>query len=78
MITTITTTTTTVVILQQAAAVAGIGVVALIVSLAANELLNSREGIRRFSSLARRLKIAIFPLLFAFALVLTLKIWEVL
>ena len=79
MITTVTTTTTTtVVILQQAAVVAGFGVVALIVSLATNELLNSSEGKRRLSSLARRLKIAIFPLLFAFALVLTLKIWEVL
>ena len=78
MITTITTTTTTtVVILQQATIVAALGVVLLIASLVTNELLRSNDGKKRLSSLARRLKITIFPLLFAFALILSMKIWEV-
>ena len=73
-----TTTTTTVVILQQAAIVAVLAVVLLIASLVTNELLRSNEGKKRLNSLARRLKIAIFPLLFVFALILSMKIWEVL
>ena len=78
MITTITTTTTTtVVILQQAAIVAAFGVVVLIASLVTKELLSSTQGKTRMSSLAVRLKMAILPLLFAFAVVLAMKIWEV-
>ena len=79
MITTITTTTTTtVVILQQAAIVAALGVVILIASLVTKELLSSTQGKTRVSSLAHRLEIAILPLLFAFAVILVMKIWEIL
>ena len=79
MITTITTTTTTtVVILQQVAMFAAIGVAVLIASLVTKELVSSTEGKTRVSSLARRLKIAILPLLFAFTVILAMKIWEVL
>ena len=79
MITTITTTTTTtVVILQQAAMFAAFGIVVLTASLVTKELLSSTNGTTRADSLGRRLKIAILPLLFAFAVVLATKIWEVL
>ena len=79
MITTVTTTTTTtVVILQQAAVFVAFGVVVLIASLVAKELFSSTEGKRRASSLVRSLEIAILPLLFAFAVILATKIWEVL
>ena len=78
MITTVTTTTTTtVVILQQAAMFAALGVVVLIAALVTKELLSSTQGEARVSSLARRLKIAILPLLFAFTVILAMKIWEV-
>ena len=76
MLTTI-TTTTTVVILQQAAIVAAFGVVVLIASLATKELLSSTQGNARVSSLAGSLEMAILPLLFAFAVLLVMKIWEV-
>ncbi len=79
MITTITTTTTTtVVILQQVAMFAALGVVVLIASLVTKELLSSTEGKTRVSSMAPRLKMAILPLLFAFAVILAMKIWEIL
>lgn len=78
MITTVTTTTTTtVVVLQQALVVAVFGVVVLIASLVVKELLSSTQGKTRASSLALRLKMAILPLFFAFAVVLAMKIWEV-
>ena len=79
MITTITTTTTTtVVILQEAAMFAALGVVVLIASLVTKELLSSTQGKARVSSLARRLEMAILPLLFTFAVILVMKIWEIL
>jgi len=80
MITTVTTTTTTttVVILEQAAVFVIFGVVVLIASLITKELLSSTEGKVRVSSLGSRLKITILPLLFAFAVILVMKIWEVL
>jgi hypothetical protein len=78
MVTTVTTTTTTtVVMLQQALVVAAFGVVILIASLVVKELLSSTQGKIRASSLALRLKMAILPLFFAFAVVLAMKIWEV-
>lgn len=77
MITTITTTTTTVVMLQQAAIIAAFGVIVLIASLVTKELLSSTEGGIRVTSLAHRLRIPILPLLFAFALIVITKIWEV-
>ena len=75
MITTV--TTTTVVALQQVAVVTALGVVVLIATLVINELLSSAKGKRRMSSLAQRLKIVTFPLLFVFALIIVMKIWEV-
>jgi len=79
MITTITKTTiTTVVILQQAMVITAFGVVVLIASLITKELLSSTQGKTRASSLGSRLKITILPLLFAFAVILVMKIWEVL
>ena len=78
MITTVTTTTTTtVVMLQQAMIVAAFGVVVLIAALVIRELLTSTQGKTRVSSLAHRLKMAILPLFFVFAVVLAIKIWEV-
>ena len=78
MITTVTTTTTTtVVMLQQAMVVAAFGVVVLIATLVTRELLSSTQGKTRVRSLALRLKLAILPLFFAFAVVLAMKIWEV-
>jgi len=78
MITTVTTTTTTtVVMLQQAMVVAAFGVVVLIAALVIRELLSSTQGKTRVSSLARRLKMTILPLFFVFAVVLAIKIWEV-
>lgn len=78
MITTVTTTTTTtVVMLQQALVVAAFGVVVFIASLLIKELLTSTQGKTRVSSLAHRLKMAILPLFFVFAVVLAIKIWEV-
>jgi len=78
MITTVTTTTTTIVVmLQQAMVVAAFGVVALIASLVAKELLSSTQGKTRASSLAHRLRMAILPLFFVFTMVLAMKIWEV-
>ncbi len=76
MITTVTTTTTTVVMLQQALVVAAFGVVVLIGSLVVKELLSSTRGKTKVSSLAGRLKIAILPLFFAFAVILAMRIWE--
>lgn len=73
----ITTVTTTVVMLQQALVVAAFGVAILIALLVVKELLSSTQGKIRASSLALRLKMAILPLFFAFAVVLAMKIWEV-
>lgn len=79
MITTITTTTTTtVVILQQAAMLTAISVVVLVVLLTANELINSAQDKVKLSSLVRRLNIVTLPCLFAFVMVIAMKIWEVL
>ena len=78
MITTVTTTTTTtVVMLQQATAIAALGVVVLIASLVAKELLSSTPQKAKAGLLAHRLKIAVLPLFFAFTVILTIKIWEV-
>ncbi|TET25593.1 MAG: hypothetical protein E3J67_03620 [Dehalococcoidia bacterium] len=77
MITTITTTTTTVVMLQQAAMFTAVGVLVLTASLITKELAIPANGRTRIGSLATRLKLAILPLLFAFAMVVVMKIWEV-
>jgi hypothetical protein len=79
MITTITTTTTTttVVMLQQAAFIVAFGVMILIASLLTRELLGATQRKAKVASLAGNLKIAILPLLFAFAIVIAIKIWEV-
>lgn len=63
--------------LQQAAMFTIFGVVVLITALVTNELLSSTKGKRSLSSLVRRLKITILPLLFAFAVIVAMKIWEV-
>ncbi len=79
MITTVTTTTTTtVVMLQQAVMFAGLGVIVLLGSLVTKELLSPAEGKTRVGLLGRQLKMAILPLLFAFAVILAVKILEVL
>jgi len=63
--------------LQQAAMFTIFGVVVLIAALVTNELLSSTKDKRSLSSLVRRLKITILPLLFAFAVIVAMKIWEV-
>ena len=79
MLTTITTTTTTTVVaLTQAATLGAIGVVILITLLIAKELLNSYEGGRRAKFLARSVNAAIYPLLFAFATIVLVKVLQVL
>ena len=78
MITTITTTTTTtVVILQQTAMFIAFGVVVLMASLVAKELLSSTEGKTKVRLLGSRLEITILPLLFAFAVIVAMKISEI-
>jgi len=63
--------------LQQAAMFTIFGVVVLIAALVTNELFSSTKDKRSLSSLVRRLKITILPLLFAFAVIVAMKIWEV-
>ena len=75
MITTV-TTTTVVALLQPSLVIATFGVIVLIASLVAKELLGSTQGKTRASSLARRLNMVILPLFFVFTMVLATKIWE--
>lgn len=75
MLTSITTTTT---IVQSQEVVFGvIGVVVLIALLIAKELLNASEN-EKALLLGRITGVAIYPLLFAFLLIVVVKIMEVL
>ena len=77
MITTITTITTVTALGSYAAALGVIGTVLLINLLIAKELSDSHDGVKS-QSLARNIVIAISPLLFAFALIVAVKVFEVL
>ena len=79
MLTTITTTTTTttVVVASQAAVFGAIGVVILIALLIAKELLSASEN-EKAMLLGRITGVAINPLLFAFLVIVAVKVVEAL
>ena len=81
MLTTITTptitTTTTVVAMSQVAVFGAIGVVVLIALLIAKELLSASEN-EKAQLLGRVTSVAINPLLFAFSIIVAVKVLEVL
>jgi hypothetical protein len=76
-ITTTTTTTTTVVALTHAAVFGAIGVAALITLLIAKELSSASEN-RKALFLGRIITVTIHPLLFAFLMIVMVKVIEVL
>nr|QNO53215.1 hypothetical protein HNLOENAD_00015 [Methanosarcinales archaeon ANME-1 ERB6] len=76
-ITTTTTTTTTVVTISQAAVFGAIGVVILITLLIAKELLSASEN-EKALLLGKFTGVAINPLLFAFLMIVFVKVMEVL
>ena len=77
VITTTTTTTTTVVAIGQAAVFCAIGVVVLITLLIAKELLSASEN-EKVMLLGRITGVAIYPLLFAFLVIVLNTVLEVL
>jgi len=78
MLTAITTTTTTAVVaLSQAAVFGAIGVVVLIALLIAKELLSASEN-EKALLLGKVTGVAIYPLLFAFAVIVAVQVITVL
>lgn len=79
MLTTVTTTTTTttVVAMTQGAVFGAIGVVVLITLLIAKELLSASEN-EKALLLGRIAGVAIYPLLFAFLVIVAVKVVEAL
>jgi hypothetical protein len=77
MLTTITTTTTTAVTMSQAAVFGAIGVVVLITLLIAKELSSASEN-RKALFLGGITSVTIHPLLFAFLMIVFVKVMEVL
>lgn len=77
MLTTVTTTTTTVVTISQAAVFGAIGVVVLIALLIAKELSSASEN-RKALFLGRIASVIILPLLFAFLMIVFVKVMVVL
>ena len=76
MITTITTITTVTALGNHAVALGAIGTVLLIILLIAKELSDSHNGVKS-QRLAKNIGIVITPLLVAFALIVTVKVLEV-
>jgi hypothetical protein len=78
MVSTVTSTTVTTVTLLGLTAVLGLAAVLMLISyLAARELLDA-SGHRRLRLLARRLNVAVVPLLVVFAVIAATKVAEVL
>ena len=77
MITTITTITTVTALGGHAVALGAIGTVLLILLLIAKELSDSHDGVKS-QRLAKNIVIVITPLLVVFALIVAVKVFEVL